>query len=141
MPLLVDTLVNLQELQEHRQALFTILSELLNNALDHGLLGLDSKIKDSPEGFVRYFQERQEKLSKLQEGNILISFSAKKEVRHGRLHIQIEDNGPGFDFEAWTPRFNEGPVYSGRGLSLVQGLCESLHFEGNGNIVCAIFRW
>jgi CheY-like chemotaxis protein len=140
-PLLVDTVVDLQDLQEHRQFLFTILSELLNNALDHGLLDLDSRIKDSPEGFVRYFQERQERLARLREGYILVGFAVKTEDDHGRLHIRVEDSGPGFDFENWTPAFNDGPVYSGRGIGLVQGLCESLHYEGMGNIARAVYLW
>ena len=43
--------------------LFTVLSELYNNALDHGLLKLDSSLKDTDDGFFEYFEIRGKKIT------------------------------------------------------------------------------
>jgi hypothetical protein len=56
LPLVMHLLMDLQGLQEHREQLYAVLMELFSNALDHGLLGLDSALKQTPEGFVRYYE-------------------------------------------------------------------------------------
>lgn len=48
--------------------IFTIIKELFVNALDHGLLGLDSNIKNGPDGFSNYVVERQKRLEAMTEG-------------------------------------------------------------------------
>jgi CheY-like chemotaxis protein len=48
----VDPMITeIQGLHEHRERLFTVLAELFSNALEHGVLGLRSTLKDSPQGF------------------------------------------------------------------------------------------
>ena len=140
-PVLLEAVTEFIEGQRHRHELFTVLSELLNNALDHGLLNLDSRIKDSPEGFVRYFQERSNRLAQLNEGYIRINFYARTEASHGWLLIRVEDSGSGFDYPHWVPPKDHENLYAMRGLCLVKGLCESLHFEGRGNIARAVYTW
>jgi len=44
-PLLTQIIAKIAVTREHHSALFMILSELFNNALDHGLLCLDSALK------------------------------------------------------------------------------------------------
>jgi hypothetical protein len=46
------------------QVIFSVLSEMLSNAIDHGLLGLDSKLKEDPEGFHQYYCRREAGLKK-----------------------------------------------------------------------------
>jgi serine phosphatase RsbU (regulator of sigma subunit) len=140
-PLLVDTVVHLQGLREHRQALFTILAELFNNALDHGVLRLESGVKDSPEGFARYFKERHDRLARLERGRILVGFSARLQSGGGWLEIHIEDDGPGFDYERWKQELDQALTFSGRGIGLVRALCETLGYEGAGNVAKAVYRW
>lgn len=140
-PLLVDTVVDLQGLREHRQALFTILLELFNNALDHGLLRLDSSLKNTSDGFARFFRERQERLAHLERGRIHIAFAAKWADGGGWLEIRITDDGAGFDFGQWKPTFDQPGVFGGRGIGLVRALCESLRYEGSGNVARVIYRW
>ena len=50
-PMLLQLLVDNHEFKQHRSNLLTLVSELLNNSLDHGVLGLDSSLKNEPEGF------------------------------------------------------------------------------------------
>ena len=38
-----------------RADLELVMTEVINNAIDHGVLGLDSAMKKSPEGFEQYF--------------------------------------------------------------------------------------
>jgi two-component sensor histidine kinase len=44
--------MEIQGLIEHRESIFLIVTELFANALEHGLLGLDSKMKQSADGFM-----------------------------------------------------------------------------------------
>ena len=46
-------------------SVFSILTELYVNALDHGVLKLESSLKSSPEGFAEYFSEREKRLEAL----------------------------------------------------------------------------
>ncbi len=69
-PLLINYLLNTTELYAHRQALFTILTELFVNALDHGVLGLDTKPTQDTDGINRYFEKRANLLESLNEGFI-----------------------------------------------------------------------
>ena len=43
LPLLLRELIEIQGLHRHHERLFTIVAELFNKALDHGLPGLDSR--------------------------------------------------------------------------------------------------
>jgi len=64
-PMVLQTLLECRELIPFRTQIFTIVSEIYNNALEHGVLGLDSKMKKSREGFSDYYQIRSEKLASL----------------------------------------------------------------------------
>jgi hypothetical protein len=46
------------------------LAELYSNALEHGLLHLDSVLKNSAQGFAKYYALRHERLNALEEGYI-----------------------------------------------------------------------
>ncbi|MEY4193698.1 MAG: hypothetical protein RLZZ226_66, partial [Pseudomonadota bacterium] len=140
-PVLLRNLTDFLGAHDQRHALFTVISELLNNAVDHGLLGLDSHIKDSPEGFVQYFEERTRRLADLNTGHIRIRFRGRVESGHGWLLIHIEDSGTGFDHAHWEPPKTGSNLYGMRGLQVVRGLCKHLQFEGCGNIVQAIYTW
>lgn len=140
-PVLLRNLTDFLGAHEQRHALFTVISELLNNAVDHGLLGLDSHIKDSPEGFVQYFEERTRRLADLNTGHIRIRFRGQVEAGHGWLLMRIEDSGTGFDHAHWEPPKTGNNLYGMRGLQVVRGLCKHLQFEGCGNIVQAIYTW
>ena len=89
---------------EHWQSLFTILTELFINGLDHGVLGLNSSLKNSPKGFIQYFKERTQKLDKL--GNSIankptdfISITLKYFPLNngGKVLVRVKDSGKGFD--------------------------------------------
>jgi CheY-like chemotaxis protein len=144
-PVALAQLQELHDLGSHRQALYTVLFELYSNALEHGVLGLDSEIKSSEEGFSSYYSEREERLAALAEGSVRIDLVYQPGERGGSLLIRLEDSGEGFPHEsvcagaASSLRDNKG--FSGRGIPLLTSLCESLHFEGAGNCVEAVYNW
>ncbi len=53
--------------QQLCQKIFAVLAEMVSNALDHGVLGLSSDIKENPDGFIQYFCEREERLKTLSD--------------------------------------------------------------------------
>ena len=140
-PILVNYLMEMEELEAERQSLFTVMTELYINALDHGVLGLDSNLKANPAGFEAYFQTRESRLANLDNGYVIFNLSVEQESSRRSILLRIEDSGKGFDFENHNPPLDEATALSGRGLLLIQDLCESLEYHGKGNIAIARFGW
>src|SRR5712691_12253430 len=141
LPQIMQMLRALQGLHEHRERLYIILAELFANALEHGLLGLDSGLKHHPQGFVAYYNARAQSLAALAHGwiNIVLSHTAVGST--GQLTIRLEDSGPGFNYHAYRPELTENNVYSGRGIPMVRALCKELTYSGVGNCVEAVYVW
>ncbi|MFQ5644724.1 MAG: SpoIIE family protein phosphatase [Thiogranum sp.] len=123
------------------QPLFTILTELYVNALDHGVLGLESGMKNNSEGFAAYFGEREQRLAALERGFVRIEIRGKRNAQGGCVTIQVEDSGKGFDYQARQLQSVDEDALGGRGIRLLRQLCDSLTYTGVGNQVEAVFRW
>jgi two-component sensor histidine kinase len=54
---------------------FLVVTELFINALEHGVLGLSSSLKEGADGFERYIEARQQRLQNLQKGQISFALS------------------------------------------------------------------
>ena len=141
LPVLVQMLGFIQGLETHKEHLFTILAELYNNALDHGVLRLDGARKNSPDGFAAYYRERDAVLARLTEGWVKVEIRHRVSAEAGQVVVIIEDSGPGFDSSTLPPQLAENDSYSGRGIHLVRSLCAEVNFYGRGNRVEAIYRW
>ncbi|MCU7924508.1 MAG: fused response regulator/phosphatase [Candidatus Thiodiazotropha sp. (ex Dulcina madagascariensis)] len=140
-PILINYIQETAGLHEHRRPLFTILTELYINALDHGVLRLDSAIKQGEDGFTNYFQQREQRLHALTEGRIRVGLRIHQLIDGGYILISIEDSGSGFDFKALKQAEVNEAIYSGRGLMLVESLCKQLHFYEPGNKAEVIYVW
>jgi two-component system, HptB-dependent secretion and biofilm response regulator len=140
-PVMVNSLMEIQGLQNHRESIFLIVSELFNNSLEHGILNLDSSIKKTSEGFIRFFELRKERLNILEEGRIKVSFDHKPIANGGRLIIRVQDSGEGFEHSKVFSLLNNNEENYGRGIKLVQKLCSEVEYKGEGNRVKAIFEW
>jgi len=127
-------------LEAHATHLFTILAELYSNALEHGVLGLDSILKEDPLGFARYYEERARRLKALREGRIRLELSLLSREGREAVQILVEDSGPGFDYRAWLGREARQTVACGRGLTLLRSLCADVRWLGEGNRVVATYR-
>ena len=131
----------IEGLMQHKENIFIILSELYNNALEHGVLGLESSIKSNPEGFAEYLMLRQQRLASLEDGAIMLRLEHDSFDDHGELVIHIEDSGEGFDYQSMESSLDSNRGFCGRGLPLVKSLCTSYRFVGKGNMVTAVYEW
>lgn len=115
---------------------YTILSELYSNALDHGVLGLDSGIKKNSEGFVAYYMAKQTGLENVKDHFIKFTLEYSPNDEAGGLLIAVTDSGRGFNFKEVLCASKRNS-YSGRGLALLNSLCRSVEFVTPGNKVIA----
>lgn len=141
MPLLLSAIQELHSLERERERIYTVLAELYTNALEHGLLGLDSNLKHMPEGFMRYYDDRQARLETLVEGHIDFDMEFVVSAEGSGLRIIVTDSGPGFDHSRCLPRLEANESYSGRGISLVRALCDEVRYHGRGNRVEVTYSW
>ena len=140
-PVMVNSLVEVQGLHSQRESIFIIVSELFANALEHGLLQLDSQLKGTSEGFIQYFQLREERLRTAIDGRIKVSFDHQAIDSGGRLVIRVQDSGKGFDSSKVYSRIDDNTGYFGRGIQLVKKLCREVEYSGDGNRVKAVYEW
>lgn len=140
-PLLLMLLREIPGLMPHLTPLYTVLTELFSNSLDHGLLGLNSDMKSTPEGFSRYYEERAERLKNLDEGMVSLKLIHSPIQEGGELKIIVKDSGPGFDTDKVIKKLESNQGYSGRGLALVNELCQKLSFNQDPNSIEALFSW
>lgn len=141
MQAVIDNIMTRPELQDHKENLYVILAELIINALDYGILGLAPSIKDDPEGLGQYFLARMAALASLEQGWIAIDLNYSPLPSGGKIIIRMQDSGPGFDYTKIKPNLCERHTCRGRGIYLVRSLCQSLTFQGKGNIVEAVYQW
>lgn len=136
-PQLLQVITNIQGLSRHQDLLFTVLSELYSNALEHGLLQLDSSKKVDAEGFSEYYRDRSERLSELGTGSIdfQLRVNPGTEGEPTKLLMSFTDSGDGFDYKARVVDSLESGESFGRGMSLVESLCESIRYSDQGRRV------
>jgi CheY-like chemotaxis protein len=119
-------------LQPHKDFLYTILTELYSNALEHGILELSSGLKDSEEGFIAYYTEREAALKRITQGRIDIELDYDSLQERPCLHITLQDSGKGFA----TSHGNNEDHAHGRGISLIKALChDQIEYSNNGSRV------
>ncbi|MBW6452975.1 MAG: SpoIIE family protein phosphatase [Methyloprofundus sp.] len=140
-PVVINSIMEIQGLIEHREAIFLIVTELFANALDHGLLELDSKMKQTSAGFMQYYRVREERLAQLSDGYIKMSFNHQPTDTGGKLVIRMQDSGQGFDFSNVSSDLEQNQQNFGRGISLLLNLCKGVEYSGNGNRVQAVYDW
>ncbi len=140
-PALTQILDQIQGLGEHRANISTILTELFCNAVDHGLLELDSALKDSAEGFAEYYAQRERRLAALAQGWVRIGLTVYTDTDARLIEICVADSGRGFDTAGLrNSRLCEHERYAGRGLGLVCHLCRELRFDAHGTRASAVYE-
>lgn len=126
---IVNILSSVSGLKAHRSNIFLLLSEAYNNALDHGLLGLDSRIKRQEDGFFKYYEMREKALAALVDAMIIIDMRYCPDTL--ALYFIICDSGRGFNHQQKAP--SELGVEFGRGLSLLEEIAEKVTYNTHGN--------
>lgn len=144
LPSLMNTMMEVPALRSMSGQLFTVISELYTNALEHGVLQLDSSIKTSHEGFVEYYKQKALRLEALTVGHITVKMTQSSvDGDAGILTLEVEDSGAGFDFSELSSSLDApgSAKLSGRGIPLINTLCHSLEYYGCGNRVIAEIHW
>lgn len=122
-------------ISEHKDYLHTIMSELFSNALEHGVLGLSSELKETEDGYLEYYQQREDKLTALENGNVSINVEFILGDEYGKLKIRFKDSGVGFDVHNLKESDDDDSF--GRGVSLIDTLCDSVEYNDAGTSVTA----
>lgn len=146
-PLILGAIEQFEGVRPFTGRLFLVLSELFNNALDHGLLRLPSSLKVGAEGMDVFLEERSRRLSRLAVGAVEFELTLRQSLdRAPMLHIGCADTGPGFDHELQVQEAMREPTTEemlkghGRGIPLLLRVCEEVRYSGSGNRVDVIFR-
>lgn len=118
------------------QILALLLSEVIVNAVDHGVLGLDSALKER--SYEAYEVDRQTRLAAshlaMVDLQVVVHQGLDKSFSH--LEVHVSDPGLGFDWRQWMMGMDEvSDRPYGRGLLLVQTLARDLAFNEAGNQV------
>ena len=113
-----------------RQRAFNVFAELINNGIDHGILNLDSKLKNDFSGFSEYLRLKEARLIEVgSDDKISMKFTFCPNT--AQIDFEIIDSGQGFDMNKDKNISLDG--LSGRGLDLVKKLCETVNIVAPGN--------
>jgi len=107
---LVQRIVVACDLRGDNTYLQLVVVELMNNALDHGVLKLESIMKAEANGFTRYYKERERRLADLRSGWIEVSIEV---IDNTSLCIRVLDSGNGFDYRAYRHSVRSGLADTG----------------------------
>lgn len=141
-PFTVDLLKKLRVSGSHLSSLFLIIAELVNNAIDHGLLKLDSSLKDDMNGFDVYLDLRDERLANLSPSATLeLVFDHEPTEQGSQLLIRVKDSGDGFDHVHVCNLISDDFLKHGRGIGLVKKIAKKLEYQGKGNEVLVTYSF
>ncbi len=139
LPLLQSIVSSVPGLRRRSGELLTVLTEMYSNAIDHGVLRLDSQLK--ARGFEAYFAERARRLARLDEAFVRFALDHQPVEGGGVLRIRVSDSGPGFEASRCHHHLYGDQRAYGRGLEIIRRLCRRVEFTGNGNTIEAEFEW
>ncbi|KUJ72177.1 PP2C family protein-serine/threonine phosphatase [Thiomicrospira sp. WB1] len=138
----VDAISGTQPLVPFKDDLFMVITELYMNALEHGLLCLDSALKQDAQGFLHYAELKQRRLAQLNQGGIGIQIKQSPvSADQADIHITVTHDGEGVCDHVMAQPDGEVHRYAGRGIKLVRSLCHQFEFDEQGRKVTAIYRW
>lgn len=141
LPFLLQLLLEVHGLRPQSGALYSVLAELYSNALEHGVLGLDSSLKRDATGFAQYYEMRAARLEALQDGFVRVHLQVQPQGEGGRLVIRVEDSGKGFDVARIMERPLDNIRLSGRGISLIRQLGRNASWSDQGRSASVEFFW
>lgn len=146
-PLLQRILLCTPALRRRMSDIGMVITELYSNALEHGVLGLESQLKRSADGFAAYYQAR---AARLQEAQGFVRFDLYCYESQARvvLEISVTDSGAGFAAPAAYVQKKPSQsgagatagaseeAFHGRGLRLLTEACERIEYSNEGRTTC-----
>ncbi|TYL47560.1 SpoIIE family protein phosphatase [Marinomonas sp. IMCC 4694] len=113
------------------QKISLITTELISNAIEHGILDLDSTVKQTDGGFFTYYSDKAEKLQQLtMQSQLTFGFVFNAETKE--ICIKVKDSGAGFKFDKVT---GDKDSFFGRGLTIVKELADRVQLNEQGNMI------
>lgn len=123
--------------QKFCQIVFVVISEMISNAVDHGILKLNSSLKENPDGFFAYFSEREHRMKNLTAQDFLeLSLRWVVESEKPQLQVSVLDSGSGYFSHENDD--DSGRIMSGRGMRLIRNLTSSVEVFAPGNHIKAV---
>lgn len=123
--------------QSFCHVIFLVVSEMVSNAIDHGILKLSSSMKASPDGFSVYLGEREKRLAQLTEADFIeLDLVWKESEMQPTLEVSVRDSGCGYNFSSETNTCDLD--FSGRGLQLIRNLAQTVEVHPPGNFIKAV---
>ena len=122
---------------ELKQKAFTVCAELVVNAIEHGVLGLDSSLKTEEYGFAQFSELRDARMQALGSDDS-IKLSVSYDSLKGEVSFRIWDSGPGYDRDKAIMESQK--ILSGRGISLVERLSSKVHYAREINQTSVIIK-
>lgn len=120
-----------------RQKVFTVCAELISNAIDHGVLKLDSALKTDVDGFVVYLEQREQRIATLQQQD-WIEIEMDWHTPANEVEVKVRDSGQGYVQQ--DPSSADIESLSGRGLQLVRQLVSVFQCQPPGNQTYVLIR-
>lgn len=114
----------------------SVMSELFVNAVDYGLLKLDSSLKDGPDGIACYFALREERLRELHQGQVTVQLTVTETAPHILVKVRVTDTGFGFVLPPDDTAFalTDNVRKRGRGLALVRQFSRKANWYDGGRV-------
>lgn len=138
LPVAAQLLASLPSLGERANDVQVVLGEMLANAVQHGVLGLESQDKQTPEGFALFYQRVRACTARVQHGWVRVELQQFGIEDGYALSVRVSDSGEGYE-----PReAGESPeaLLSGRGLRIVNEMADYVRVLNAGRTIEATFR-
>ncbi|MBU1294946.1 MAG: SpoIIE family protein phosphatase [Gammaproteobacteria bacterium] len=122
--------------QSFCQRFFTVMTELIVNSVDHGILNIQSNLKKAD--FISYLDNRNAAISTLSD-NQKITVSLSWESSKKSLFLCVSDSGNGYQIDKEINTSNDQTY--GRGLGILNTLCNDFIYDQNTNTTHATLRY
>lgn len=127
-------------LAPYKGIIHTILAEIYSNMLEHGLLELNSEQKYDEDGFAAYYEQKRELLTAANDLSLEIKVSYQPDFANSKLVISMSHNGnKATQFSTIQHADNQTKTY-GRGMLLLNSLCENVNILDEGRKVEVVYR-
>ena len=111
------------------------LSELLMNALEHGVFGIDKNAKSRLIEDGKFDAVLDDLQMKFKDRKIVVSYIVKEEGGSKIFIARIEDGGEGFDTKSLRRLVTNPQNFNGRGVMIVKKLLDRFYYNEKGNII------
>lgn len=114
-------------------SLYFVITELLSNAIDHGLLQLDSAMKNSTDGFDAFYAMRTQRIADLEDGQIKIEIESKViSTQLAEVTLSISHTGKGVEVAPSRDSAGSEHKLYGRGTQLIKALTKDYRYSNAG---------